>query len=231
MEYIKIDKNLSIPLHIQLARSIRIAIQDGILQTNAKLPTEDELGQKYELSRPVVRQAYKQLLEERLIYRLKAKGTFVLPKEEHFNLLKILFPLTEKISYNEVSENIEELEHQLKMFDPKTMPNLGLNKEDKVYHTKRLYYGERRTMFYIEIFQPIKYYPKSIEQKINSQIHRTIHVVKLEDDICKLFNIPDSSAGFKITSITTNQENIVIEHSVAYVQGYNVSIILDYFKH
>lgn len=230
MEYIKIDKTLSIPLHIQLARSIRIAIQDGILQTNAKLPTEDELGQSYDLSRPVVRQAYKQLLEERLIYRLKAKGTFVLPKEEHFNLLKILFPLTEKISYNEVSENIEELEHNLKLFDPNTMPNLGLNKEDWVYHTKRLYYGEKRTMFYIEIFQPKKYYPKSHEHKKNSQIHRTIHVVKLDDNICKYFNIPEGSAGFKITSTTTNQENLLTEHSIAYVQGYNVSIILDYFK-
>ena len=50
MEYIKIDKNLPIPLHIQLARSIRIAIQDGLLLTNTKLPTEDELGQKYDLS-------------------------------------------------------------------------------------------------------------------------------------------------------------------------------------
>ncbi|MHB8097450.1 MAG: GntR family transcriptional regulator [Erysipelotrichaceae bacterium] len=230
MEYIKIDKNLPIPLHIQLARSIRIAIQDGIIQTNTKLPTEDELGQKYDLSRPVVRQAYKQLLEERLIYRLKAKGTFVLPKVEHFNLLKLLFPLTEKISYNEVSENIEELEYELKLYNPKTMPNLGLNKEDKVYHSRRLYYGERRTMFYIEIYQPEKYYPKSIENKNNSQIHRTIHVVKLQSDICRLFNIPENSAGFKITSTTTNQENIITELSIAYVQGYNVSIILDYFK-
>ncbi|NTW91210.1 MAG: GntR family transcriptional regulator [Erysipelotrichaceae bacterium] len=230
MEYIKIDKNLPIPLHLQLARSIRIAIQDGLLQTNAKLPTEDELGQKYDLSRPVVRQAYKQLLEERLIYRLKAKGTFVLPKEEHFNLLKLLFPLTEKISYNEVSENIEEIQREFKSYDSKTMPNLGLNKEDTVYCTKRLYYGERRTMFYIEIFQPEKYYPKSLENKDNSQIHRTIHVVKLENEICKLFNTPENTAGFKITSTTTNQENIITELNIAYVQGYNVSIILDYFK-
>jgi GntR family transcriptional regulator len=230
MEYIKIDKNLQTPLHIQLARSIRIAIQDGILQTNAKLPTEDEIGQKFELSRPVVRQAYRQLIEERLIYRLKAKGTFVLPKVEHLNLLKLLFPLTEKLSNNELSENIEELEHNLVLFDSKTMPNLDLSKDDEVFHSKRLYFGERRTMFYIEIFQPQRYFPKSIENKNNSQIHRTIHVVKLENEICKLFNIPENTAGFKITSTTTNEENMITELSIAYVQGYNVSIILDYFK-
>ena len=100
----------------------------------------------------------------------------------------------------------------------------------KVFHSKRLYFGERRTMFYIEIYQPQKYYPKSIESKNNSQIHRTIHVVKLENYICRLFNIPDNTAGFKITSTTTNVENMITELSIAYVQGYNVSIILDYFK-
>lgn len=112
MEYIKIDKSLSIPLHIQLARSIRTAIQEGKLLANTKLPTEDELGKQYDISRPVVRQAYKQLIEERLIYRLKAKGTFVLPKVEHLNLLKLLFPLTEKLGVSDVSENIEDIEQR-----------------------------------------------------------------------------------------------------------------------
>ena len=55
--------------------------------------------------------------------------------------------------------------------------------------------------------------------------------VKLpSNDICKLFNIPNQSAGFKITSTSYNQENIIVDYSIAYVQGYNVSIILDYFK-
>ena len=91
MEFIKIDKSNSIPLYLQIVQSIRNAINDGTLQMDSKLPTEEELGQKFGLSRPVVRQAYKQLMEERLIYRQKGKGSFVLPKEEHVNLLKLLF--------------------------------------------------------------------------------------------------------------------------------------------
>lgn len=230
MEYIKIDKSLSIPLHIQLARSIRTAIQEGKLLANTKLPTEDELGKQHDISRPVVRQAYKQLIEERLIYRLKAKGTFVLPKVEHLNLLKLLFPLTEKLGVSDVSENIEDIEQSVKLYDSKYMPNLGLEKDDKVNYTKRLYYGEKRTMFLIEIYQAQKHYPKTSEDQLNASIHRIVHVVKLGKDICKLFNIPENMAGFKIISTTTNKENIITELSIAYVQGYNMSIILDYFK-
>lgn len=227
MEFIKIDKSNSIPLYLQIVQSIRSAINDGTLQMDSKLPTEEELGQKFGLSRPVVRQAYKQLMEERLIYRQKGKGSFVLPKEEHVNLLKLLFPLTEKIKTNQISENIEELEHRLETYDPKSMPSIHLEKGENVYITKKMYFGERRTMFYMEIYQPEKYYPY---EKENITIHRLVHVVKLSNDICKLFNIPNQSAGFKITSTSYNQENIIVDYSIAYVQGYNVSIILDYYK-
>ena len=137
MEFIKIDKSNSIPLYLQIVQSIRNAINDGTLQMDSKLPTEEELGQKFGLSRPVVRQAYKQLMEERLIYRQKGKGSFVLPKEEHVNLLKLLFPLTEKIKTNQISENIEELEHRLETYDPKSMPSIHLEKGENVYITKK----------------------------------------------------------------------------------------------
>lgn len=232
MEFIKIDKTLLIPLHTQLARSIRMAIQDGTLQVNAKLPTEEELGLNFNLSRPVVRQAYKQLIEERLIYRMKAKGSFVLPKEEHYNLLKALLPLTEKISLSELSENVLDLDYTIIAYNPKTMSPLGLNKNDKVYQTKRLYFGERRMMFYIEIIQPLEFYPKPDHSNSNNieQIHRNIFAVKLDNDMCKLMSVPENSAGIKIVSTTITQQKKVVELSTVYVQGYNISIILDYFK-
>lgn len=234
MEFIKIDKSLPIPLHIQLARSIRDAIDDGTLPTNSKLPTEEELGLRYNLSRPVVRQAYKQLIEERLIYRQKSKGSFVLAKEERYNLLKAVLPLTEKISLTELSENVVELEHSIIPYNPKTMSLLELSKGDRVHFTRRIYYGERHTMFYIEIIQPLNEYSSSSKenkQKENiDQTHRNIFAIKLEKEMCKLFNAPEDSAGFKIISTTHSKSKKVIELSTAYVQGYNISIILDYFK-
>jgi len=135
MEFIKIDKNLPIPLHIQLARSIRDAIDDGTLPTNSKLPTEEEIGLHYNLSRPVVRQAYKQLIEERLIYRQKSKGSFVLAKEERFNLLKVVLPLTGKISLTELSENVVELEHSIIPSNDKTFSISEISKVEHVHLT------------------------------------------------------------------------------------------------
>ena len=70
---LNLDKNSPIPLHQQLYRYIKEAILSGKLRNGEKLPTEEEYRVAFGLSRPVIRQAYKQLLDEHLIYRQKAK--------------------------------------------------------------------------------------------------------------------------------------------------------------
>lgn len=148
--------------------------------------------------------------------------------------MKAVLPLTEKIGLTKLSENIVELEHSIIPYNPKTMSPLELNKGDKVHFTKRIHYCERHTIFYIEIIQPLDEYPtiqnEHIRKENIEQSHRNIYAIKLEKEMCKLFNAPDDSAGFKITSTSISKSKKVVEMSTVYVQGYNFSIILDYFK-
>jgi hypothetical protein len=62
------------------------------------------------------------------------------------------------------------------------------------------------------------------------QITRNMFAIKLDSETSNILNVPEGSAGFKIISTTLNSKNIVTEISTTYVQGYNVSIVLDYFK-
>ncbi|MEG1301833.1 MAG: GntR family transcriptional regulator, partial [Erysipelotrichaceae bacterium] len=57
------------------------AIIQGILKPNDKLPTEEELCKTFSISRPVIRQAYSELINEGIITRYKGKGTFVKERE------------------------------------------------------------------------------------------------------------------------------------------------------
>jgi len=93
---LNLDKNSPIPLHQQLYRYIKEAILSGKLRNGEKLPTEEEYRVAFGLSRPVIRQAYKQLLDEHLIYRQKGKGSFVKHKDFHYGLLASTKPLSEK---------------------------------------------------------------------------------------------------------------------------------------
>ncbi len=63
----------------QIAESIRAAIMDGRLKVDERLPTEEELAQRFRVSRPTVREALKRLAAQHLIRsrRGPAGGNFV----------------------------------------------------------------------------------------------------------------------------------------------------------
>src|ERR1700753_3974555 len=51
----------------QISEQIREAIVNGQLQVGQRLPTEDDLAQKYGVSRPTIREALKRLAAQNLI--------------------------------------------------------------------------------------------------------------------------------------------------------------------
>jgi GntR family transcriptional repressor for pyruvate dehydrogenase complex len=63
----KIDPNSAADLSAQIASAIRDAIVDGDLIVNQRLPSEAELSEQFEVSRPTVREALKRLAAQSLI--------------------------------------------------------------------------------------------------------------------------------------------------------------------
>jgi GntR family transcriptional regulator len=66
-----------LPLHRQLADRLRGQILDGHLPPGSRLPTEAELGQRYGVTRPTIRQAVAQLRAEGWIQTRQGAGSFV----------------------------------------------------------------------------------------------------------------------------------------------------------
>ena len=63
----------------QIAENIRNAIMDGSLKVDEKLPTEEILAKKFNVSRPTIREALKRLAAQNLIRSRRGPtgGTFV----------------------------------------------------------------------------------------------------------------------------------------------------------
>ena len=75
----------------QIAEQLREAIVDGQFKIGERLPTEDELAQRYAVSRPSVREALKRLAAQNLVRakRGPAGGNFVI-KPSYENLAESL---------------------------------------------------------------------------------------------------------------------------------------------
>ena len=72
-----IDRNTPVPFYFQLAELLEDEIVSGRWQPGARVPSEGQLGDRYELSRTTIRQALARLEQEGLINRIKGRGTFV----------------------------------------------------------------------------------------------------------------------------------------------------------
>ena len=72
-----LDRNSPKPLYLQLEDILRKEITSGAWKPDSLIPSENELGKLYGLSRMTVRSVITTLVKEGLLYRVQGKGTFV----------------------------------------------------------------------------------------------------------------------------------------------------------
>jgi GntR family transcriptional regulator of arabinose operon len=77
VDWISIDREGAIPLHVQLLNQLRHLILSGTWAPDARIPSEPELQRQLNISRSTVRQALSNAKAEGLIVRVPGKGTYV----------------------------------------------------------------------------------------------------------------------------------------------------------
>jgi GntR family transcriptional regulator len=73
----EIDRTADTPLWLQLRLIILEQLQSGEYKPFDLLPSESEFGDRYQVSRPVVRASLSSLVEDGFVYKVKGKGSFV----------------------------------------------------------------------------------------------------------------------------------------------------------
>ncbi|MBN6206715.1 GntR family transcriptional regulator [Ralstonia pickettii] len=151
-----------IPLHYQLTEFIRKQLLDErLIDSKGKLPTEIELAEQFRVSRVTVRSALTTLLNEGLIVRKRGSGTF-LKTNQHEKWIGQLMGFSETIDASGVKPGAKVL-YKGKSIDTTKKVKEQLM-EDKVWELKRLRYADG---------EPIaiehSYFPIEIGNKINEK--------------------------------------------------------------
>ena len=77
------------PLYRQMMQRIRADISSGVYPVSTRIPSEAELGAKYQVSRVTVRKALAELTSEGLLRRMQGKGTYVCAPRLKTNLREV----------------------------------------------------------------------------------------------------------------------------------------------
>ncbi|MCC5913396.1 MAG: GntR family transcriptional regulator [Balneolaceae bacterium] len=78
-----------IPRHSQISRWLRNQIEEGNYKPDEKLPSENELAKKFNVSRVTIRRALQSLESESIIYRCQGLGSFVSDDRAPHNLIRL----------------------------------------------------------------------------------------------------------------------------------------------
>lgn len=85
----RIDKNSYVSIYIQLKQLLKNLILEKQFKPDEKIPSENELGRHFSISRMTVRQAIKELIAEGYLYIRRGEGTFVCRVEKIQQLIKL----------------------------------------------------------------------------------------------------------------------------------------------
>jgi GntR family transcriptional regulator len=72
-----IDKNAATPLYIQIQEDIYEQVRSGMLAPGARVPSEIDLVNRFQVSRMTARRALDDLVNRGVLFRQQGKGTFV----------------------------------------------------------------------------------------------------------------------------------------------------------
>lgn len=137
-----IDPTAALPKYYQLANILRLQIENGNFQPHESIPSERQLEERYNLSRPTIRQSIDLLARQGYLYRVHGKGTFVSPPKLQKGMLE-LTSFSEDMRKRGLTPGHKILEFGYVLPDAKVRRQLEIaDPQASVLRIKRLRFGD-----------------------------------------------------------------------------------------
>lgn len=163
LENKELNKKVPVPLYYQLKQLLLEEIQSGNFSENDCLPTEIELSTMFGISRPTVRQAINELVNEGYLSRLKGKGTFVTKPKINQEFVHIIENFNEGMLRKGIKPKTKVLDLKIIEADEELVQALEVEPGDKVIELLRLRYANDEPIVLVNTFIPYDLCPELLE--------------------------------------------------------------------
>jgi GntR family transcriptional regulator len=137
------------PLLSDVVRSeLRRAIIEGEFPPGAKLPNEENLRERFAVSRITLREAVRGLIEDGYVIRRQGSGTYVTHGPALRNSLDTNFSYTEYLESTGIRTSKKILGARLVMADEETANDLGIAPSTQLVEVRRVRTADKRPAIY-----------------------------------------------------------------------------------
>ncbi|WP_173297636.1 GntR family transcriptional regulator [Thermanaeromonas sp. C210] len=232
-----------IPLYYQLMQVLLQEIEEGRYQPGDLFPSENELCERFSVSRPTVRQAINELVREGLLHRVRGKGTFVSEPKIQQDFFQRLVSFTEEMEQKGLSATTQVLELEVVPASKTVAAFLSLAHEEPVYRLERLRRVEGTPIVVVTTFVPQKYCPNLHEHDLNNnslyrtlesrygirvcRARRILEVIAATEELAKLLETEVGAPLQLSKSVGWDQYNRAVEFSIARYRGDRSQFIIE----
>jgi GntR family transcriptional regulator len=151
----ELDRNSDVPLYFQLAAALKVMLEGGAWESGARLASERELEEKFNVSRAVIRPALDLLVGDGAIVRVKGSGAFVAPPRREVRVAGLVRLSLE--SHDDLA--ITVLSARKRQPDRTVSHFLELEDRQTVAHVTAVVTGDHPLAFLIHSFSTVAHVP------------------------------------------------------------------------
>ena len=206
-----------IPRHAQISQWLRSEIEKGRFKPEEKLPSENQLAKKFDVSRVTIRRALQSLESDSMIYRCQGLGSFVSDERATHNLVR-LTDFNEDMAKAGLDASSKVIAYK-SVDAPQWLSDiLKIESGNKVIRIDRLRLGDGEPVAFDSTWLPILYGQlldeealqettiyKQLEENYEIPVIRGCYRMSAEladDELAAHLDVPENSALFLIDRIS-----------------------------
>jgi GntR family transcriptional regulator len=225
----KLDESSAQPLYQQLQRSLRDAIEKGVIAPDDALPPERDLAEMLGVSRITVRKAIDELVEDGLLVRKQGSGTYVSNRVEK-NFAK-LTSFSEDMRARGREPRSVWLNRATGTVTPEESLTLRSSPGTPVFRFHRIRYADDAPMAieYATVIATCLTSLESVESSLYEALERTgnrpvralqrLRAVLLTAEQAKLLKAQEYDAGLLVARVGYLKDGRAVEYSQSYYRG------------
>ena len=232
----------SMPLYAQVRDSIKALIEQGVFSAGDSLPGELELCNLLEVSRPVIRQALRELGYEGLVIRKQGRGTFVSKPRVTRGLTGRFAGLHEDMSASGTTLKSRVL-HMEVVTNSRAAHFLNLTASDPVIEIERLRYTDEEPLVLVSSFLPHHLCSLILKEDLTQQslyalldskcglkiarAQRTVEAVLANKEEAELLDVEEGAALALVESIGYTSDGTAIEYFNSFYRGDRMRFVVE----
>lgn len=219
---ITLDKNVPIPLYYQLKKQILDMIENSTLKSGDMLPAENDLCEALHVSRPTIRQAFRELMNEGYLIRYKGKGTFVATPKVKDRFLSKLGSFNQEMLDKGMTPTTDVLSLEKLPGSPEINEKLKLPFQASVICLERLRRADNLPMVLVKTYLPFDKYPRLLdidftENSLYSVLEQ-MYRVRVRHALREIEAVNAKRYEAELLEIALNQA-LCLVHTVSFADG------------